>query len=103
MLGLFFMSLEGVFWCRLVPDMNLINPRQLLPLQDVPQEFRKPIPGDCSVPLYARRGFCPGCGSPLIFQYEGTLEVWVPTLVLTNRAIAPGTQCTCSTNVVAQR
>jgi hypothetical protein len=27
---------------------------------------------------YARRGFCPGCGSPIIFHYEGTPEIWVP-------------------------
>ena len=27
---------------------------------------------------FARRGFCPGCGSPLVFDYEGSPEVWVP-------------------------
>ena len=27
---------------------------------------------------FARRGFCPGCGSPLVFEYDGTPEVWVP-------------------------
>jgi hypothetical protein len=26
---------------------------------------------------FARRGFCPSCGSPLVFAYEGSPEVWV--------------------------
>jgi hypothetical protein len=64
-------------------------------LQELPQEFRERIPGQRSVsairvPIYsgrakllkatpfAQRGFCRNCGSPLVFEYEGTPEVWVP-------------------------
>jgi hypothetical protein len=41
-------------------------------------EFTQGEPSYYKATPLARRGFCAGCGSPLVFQYEGTPEVWVP-------------------------
>src|SRR4026207_548109 len=35
-------------------------------------EFTQGEPSYYKATPLARRGFCPGCGSPLVFQYEGT-------------------------------
>ena len=41
-------------------------------------EFTQGEPSYYKATPLGRRGFCPGCGSPLVFEYEGTSEVWVP-------------------------
>jgi hypothetical protein len=41
-------------------------------------QFSRGEPSYYKATPFARRGFCPNCGSPLVFEYEGTREVWVP-------------------------
>ena len=41
-------------------------------------EFTQGSPKSFRSSSFARRVFCPECGSPLLFAYDGNPGVWVP-------------------------